>query len=508
MSKKNKKLSQGALILMIFTSVYGFNNMPRSFYLMGYGAIPFYILSAIVFFVPYAFMIAEYGSAFKDEKGGIFSWMQICVNTKYAFVATFMWYTSYIIWMVNICSGIMIPLSNGVFGTDTTSKWSLFGLNSTQTLGVLAVVFMLLITFFSSKGMEKIKKVTSVGGIACSFLNVLLIVGAIIVLIGNKGHLAQPITSAASFIKSPSPEYATTLSVLSFLVYALFAFGGTEAVGGLVDETEKPEKNFGKGLTIAAVIIAVGYSVGIFCVGIFTNWGAILSSKLVNKANVSYVIMNNLGYQIGTAFGANKALCMQIGDWTARIMGISIVLSLLGAFFTLIYSPLKQLIEGAPKGLLPAKLCKMEDGMPKYAMRVQTLVVIVIVLLVSMGGKSANKFFNTLISMTNVAMTLPYMFISAAFIRFKHNQNIHKPFVMFKKDSVAVVFTVIVTVVVGFANVFTIIQPAFTGDWWTTCWSIAGPAVFVAISLLLYRRYEKNETINKIKLAEKAAAKV
>ena len=72
---------------MIFTSVYGFNNMPRSFYLMGYGAIPFFLLSAVVFFVPFAFMVAEYGSAFKDEKGGIFSWMQICVGKKYAFVA-------------------------------------------------------------------------------------------------------------------------------------------------------------------------------------------------------------------------------------------------------------------------------------------------------------------------------------------------------------------------------------------------------------------------------------
>ena len=67
---------------MIFTSVYGFNNMPRSFYLMGYGAIPFFLLSAVVFFVPFAFMVAEYGSAFKDEKGGIFSWMQICVGKK------------------------------------------------------------------------------------------------------------------------------------------------------------------------------------------------------------------------------------------------------------------------------------------------------------------------------------------------------------------------------------------------------------------------------------------
>ena len=49
MSNESKKLSLMALILMIFTSVYGFNNMPRSFYLMGYGAIPFYVIILCAF---------------------------------------------------------------------------------------------------------------------------------------------------------------------------------------------------------------------------------------------------------------------------------------------------------------------------------------------------------------------------------------------------------------------------------------------------------------------------
>jgi hypothetical protein len=45
--KDSKKLGLVALILMIFTSVYGFNNIPRSFYKMGYAAIPWYIISGI-----------------------------------------------------------------------------------------------------------------------------------------------------------------------------------------------------------------------------------------------------------------------------------------------------------------------------------------------------------------------------------------------------------------------------------------------------------------------------
>ncbi|SFQ45389.1 Amino acid transporter [Lachnospiraceae bacterium XBB1006] len=493
MSNEKKKLSLVALILMIFTSVYGFNNMPRSFYLMGYGAIPFYVISAIIFFVPFAFMIAEYGSAFKDEKGGIFSWMEKSVNTKYAFVATFMWYTSYVIWLVNISSGIMVPVSNAIFGQDTTGNWSLFGLNAPQTLGILGVVFILVVTFFSSKGLDKIKVVSTVGGIACMALNVLLIGGALIVWIGNGGKLLQHVPSMSKIFVSPNPALLAPISVLGFLVYALFAFGGTEAVGGLVDQTENPEKNFGKGLTIAAFIIAIGYAIGIFCVGIFTNWDATLSSEAVHKGNASYVIMNNLGFQLGKVFGMNKAGCVAFGNGIARFMGISILCSLAGAVFTLIYAPLKQLIEGAPEGLLPAYFCKMEDGMPKNAMKIQCAVVVVMDLLIGMGGDAMAQFFNVLVSMTNVAMTLPYLFISGAFIAFKRNKNIQKSFVVFKNDAATVIFTVLVTATVAFANVFTIIEPAMNGDMQTTIWSIVGPVLFTVIALVLHARYEKNK---------------
>lgn len=337
--KQTKKLTLTSLILMIFTSVFGFANMPRSFYLMGYGAIPWFILSAFTFFIPFAFMMSEYGSAFKTEKGGIYSWMKLSVGPKYAFVGTFMWYASYIIWMVNISSTIWIPLSNALFGKDTTANWSILGLNSTQTLGLLGVIWILAVTFTGSKGLEKITKVTSVGGTAVALLNIVLLIGAIIVLVLNGGTLAEPIVSAQSFIKSPNPSYQSSISVLSFLVFAIFSYGGIEVVGGLVDQTENAEVTFPKGLTIAAFIIAIGYSVGIFLTGIFTNWNNVLSTEGVHMGNVAYVVMQNLGYELGQGFGLTEAASLSLGAWVARFVGLSMFLALSGAFFTLSYSP-------------------------------------------------------------------------------------------------------------------------------------------------------------------------
>ncbi|MGV8981397.1 glutamate/gamma-aminobutyrate family transporter YjeM [Clostridium sp.] len=498
--KKTKKLTLVSLVLMIFTSVYGFNNMPRSFYIMGYAAIPWYILSGLAFFIPFAFMMAEFGTAFKKEKGGIYSWMSLSVGPKFAFMATFMWYASYVVWMVNVASGIWVPISNAIFGSDRTQTWALFGINGLtgpKTLGILAVLWIIFVTYMCTKGIERIKKFTSIGGTAVVAANVLLFVGAILVLIGNHGKLAQPIVGLSSFTKSPDiASSGGMISAFAFIVFAIFAYGGIEVVGGLVDETENPEKTFPKGIVISAAVISIGYSLGIFLVGVFTNWATVMGDKTVNLGNASYVVMGNLGYALGQAFGASNATSLAMSHGIARFFGFSMFLTLAGAFFALMFSPLKQIIEGTPPKLWPGKMGEMKDGIPQNAMWVQAAIVCVMIILVAFGGNNMAKFFKILVSMTNVAMTLPYMFIAFAFIPFKKNKDIIKPFEMFKTYKSAVIWTVVVMFTVGFANFFSILQPALAGDLPTTIWSIAGPVFFALVAFVMYWFYEK-KYINK-----------
>ena len=70
MHQQLKKMSLIGLILMIFTSVFGFANSPSAFYLMGYSAMPFYLFSALFFFIPFALMMAEMGSLIVAKRAG------------------------------------------------------------------------------------------------------------------------------------------------------------------------------------------------------------------------------------------------------------------------------------------------------------------------------------------------------------------------------------------------------------------------------------------------------
>lgn len=129
--------------------------------------------------------------------------------------------------------------------------------------------------------------------------------------------------------------------------------------------------------------------------------------------------------------------------------------------------------------------------MPINAMWLQAIVVCVMILMVAFGGDSMTKFFDILVAMTNVAMTLPYMFIAMAFPAFKKKTEIHKPFEVFKTQASANIWTIVVVLTVGFANVFSIIEPAIDGNMSITIWSIAGPIFFAIVAYVMYNAYEK-----------------
>jgi hypothetical protein len=243
-----------------------------------------------------------------------------------------------------------------------------------------------------------------------------------------------------------------------------------------VDKTEKPEKNFAKGIIFAAIVISIGYSLAIFLWGVSANWQQVLSNNTTNLGNITYVLMKSLGMTLGKAMHLTPEASATMGIWFARITGLSMFLAYTGAFFTLIYSPLKAIIQGTPKALWPGRMTQLNTaGMPANAMWMQCLLVCVFILLVSFGGDTASAFYNKLTLMANVSMTLPYLFLTLAFPFFKAKQDLERPFVIFKTRAATLLATTVVVLVVAFANIFTIIQPVIeANDWNSALWMVGG----------------------------------
>ena len=100
-----------------------------------------------------------------------------------------------------------------------------------------------------------------------------MIIASIIILFANHLKLAQPLTNVSQLATSVNPEFQSPIGMISFVIYAIFAYGGLESLGGVTDSLKKPEKTFPRGIIISTIVIGIGYAFTIFLMGVFQLTG-------------------------------------------------------------------------------------------------------------------------------------------------------------------------------------------------------------------------------------------
>ena len=496
-TKDTKKIGITGIILMVFSVIFGFGNPAVAYLKMGYASIIWYIFGAFTFFLPLMFVSAEFAVSFKNESsGGIYTWMRKSRGELYGFVGSFMYYFAIVVWMVGVSARIWPPISSFVFGKDVTKSWSILGLGNTQTIGLLGMLLIVAITYFASRGFNKVSTIARIGGISCSVINILLYVTSFTILILNRGFFEEPIKGAYSFLKTPNPAYEQPIVLIGFITFAIFAYGGIESLGSLVDKA-KSAKTFSKACILSTVFIATGYCTAILLWGVSSNYTQLTSSEGVTVGNITYVLMNNLGTKLGLALGMGAQQAAGMGAMFMRIMGLSMLLCFCGALFTLIYSPLKTLLDGAPKNMWPkAMTMKNKYDMPQNAMWMQAAVVCVLIISTSFVGKDAKALFDVLQLLSNVGQCLPYLFIIASFPAFRRKDELNHEYKIFKTNFSVDIVCLISFLVILFGTISTIFQPVLAKEEngvFQTCWMLLAPVIFISIAFIIFYFYKKRE---------------
>ncbi|MEY8441280.1 glutamate/gamma-aminobutyrate family transporter YjeM [Lactobacillaceae bacterium 24-114] len=494
MATENKKLiTTPTLVLMIISTIYGFGNVSIAYAQMAYAGMFWYVLAGICFFFPCCLMMAEYGSAFDEAKGGIYSWLAGSIGEKLAFIGTFIWLASWVLWLVSSASRLWITLSALLFGKDTTQSWHLGSLGSTQLIGVLAILFILLVTWLSSRGINGITKISSFGGAFMIAMNGIFIIASLITIIANKGVPAQPIEGIKTFFTSPNPSFQTPIAVISFIVYAVFAYAGMENLGGVTDSMENPSKTFPKGLTIGAILTISSYVLMIVMTGFSVNYKQVIARPDVNLGNVTYVVFNQLGYMMGASLGFSHATNILLGEIFTRLIALAGMMGMLGAMFILVYTPIKSFIMGSNPDFWPKRVTRLNKySMPAFAMWAQAIIVSIIIFLVAFGGSAAANFYLILTDMGNVSTCAPYIFLVGAFPAFQR-KDIPRDFIAFKNRRWTTVLVWFVEIIVCLGILFTCIQPILDHDYQTAFWTAFGPIFFGIVALLMYNHATKRK---------------
>lgn len=492
------KISFMSFVAMIFLTVYGIANPQQIYYQMGYSSITYLVIAAIVYFVPYCFIIAEMSSAFKDRKGGIFSWMAESVSEKFGFVGTLIWYGSFVVMWFS-ASTICISISVVIFGQDTTSTWSFLGLTSPQFLAIIGAIYMIIMGVISTRGIKKMTFLSNIAIATVIIAHILILGSAFLILILSGGHFAQgfDFSNASSYFTGPNKNYSGILSAIGFLVFVIFSYGGMENMGGMVDKVKNAKKNVPKAIMISCVAITGLYILIVLITGMVCNWQQTFGSPNVNLANYSIYIIQQQFYRLGTLLGMDPANALLLGQWVNRLLTLLTLVGL-ASMPLRIYSPIKHMFEGLPKGMIPKKLTKInKHGVTGNAILFQTIIVVIFVILLGFGGGSVSSLFNKITLMTFVAGTVPYSFILFAYIKFKRDDSIKKEYKFFGKK-MGIFVGIACFIIVSFVNIYAIIEPSLEGDPVNSLWIGGGPVIFAVMALILYRRYTKRKRLGLI----------
>ena len=120
-TKETNQIKWTALAFMAFSTVWGFGNITNGFvYFNGTQVILSWVIMFSLYFIPYALMVGELGSAFKNEGGGVSSWLHQTTNAKLAYYAGWTYWACYITYIASKGSGSLKAISWAIFRNAQT----------------------------------------------------------------------------------------------------------------------------------------------------------------------------------------------------------------------------------------------------------------------------------------------------------------------------------------------------------------------------------------------------
>ncbi len=212
----------------------------------GQSSISLWILAAVLFFVPTAFIVVELSTRFPEE-GGLYVWTKMAFGDFHGFVAGWTYWTYTIFYFPGLLLA-SAAMSAYVGGPETA--W----LAQDQTFLLAgSCVLLVVAVYLNIIGLHVGKWLQNAGGIG-TYVPLLMIVGVALVLWGRQGSVTH-FTRAALL---PHWDWDT----VNFWSQIAFAFTGLELVSAMSEEVRDPRRTFPRAIFASGALIALMYIVG------------------------------------------------------------------------------------------------------------------------------------------------------------------------------------------------------------------------------------------------------
>ena len=468
----SKKIKWYSLAFMAFSTVWGFGNVLNGFvYFNGIQVIFSWVLMFALYFVPYALMVGELGSAFKHSGGGVSSWVHETFGPKLAYYAGWTYWAVHVTYIASKGSGGLKALSWAVFRNAET-----YDTFPTIVVQLATLAVFLFFCWVASRGLNPLKKLATVAGTSMFIMSILYILMMFAApVINPNGGFASIDFSFDKIIPQFNVNYFTSLSIL------VFAVGGCEKISPYVNKVENPSKGFPKGMIALAIMVMVCAILGTFAMGMMFDPAIINASPESFNSYVSngaYWAFQKLGgyYHMGDALLIIYALCNMIGQFSTLVLSID--------------APLRMLLDNEDaRQFIPQQLLKKN----KYGAYINGIWMVValsgsIILIQILGGQGAA-----------VCMPMRYLWVFLAYIGLRRAMDRFPAEYRFVKNQTIAKFF-------GFWCFFVTAACCLLGvystDPFTLILNIVTPCVLVALGLILptiAKRQKANSSANVVK---------
>ncbi|HEV7966743.1 MAG TPA: APC family permease [Candidatus Acidoferrales bacterium] len=212
----------------------------------GQSSISLWILAALLFFVPTAYVVVELSTRFPEE-GGLYVWTKMAFGDFHGFVAgwTYWIYTVFYFPGLLLASAAMSAYVGGA-GAAWMAQSRTFLLAGSFVMLVVAV-------WLNIVGLHIGKWLQNAGGVG-TYLPLMMIVGMALFLWSRHG-------SAALFTwRAMLPHW--DWDTVNFWPQLAFAFAGLELVSAMSEEVKDPQRTFPRAIFASGALIALMYIAG------------------------------------------------------------------------------------------------------------------------------------------------------------------------------------------------------------------------------------------------------
>jgi len=336
-----QKISVFALVLLITGAIDSVRNLPTTA-LFGSSLVFFFIFSAIIFLIPVALVSAELSAAFKDEEGGVYTWVKEAMGENWAFMTIWLQWINTMVWFQTILSFIA--------GTIAYLINPALAQNKLYLICIILSIFWGL-TFIGLRGLKTSATFASI----CALAGMIFPMAVIIVLAGIWIFQGNPLAIELTW-HSLLPDLSRTDSWIS-LTAIMTSYLGMELAAVHVRDVRDPQKNFPKAMFFSVLLIIATMTAGSLAIAI------ILPRENINLVDGVMEAFHN--------FFQTWHL-----DWLMPVVAFLLLLGSLGSMVNWIISPAKGLLQAARHGFLPQWLyVKNKQGIASRILIMQALLV-------------------------------------------------------------------------------------------------------------------------------------